>query len=131
MSAAMTPSVARAVRLAPAVPVADASGSRRGTTEARVMDSIISTVPPTVGVTMRRRANSHLEMRIWPIPQTMTKAASVAGPPSTTAEMQKGIEKAAVNMGSTAPPPTGPMRRTCTSVDMPATSREAKTIQTR
>ena len=95
------------------------------------MDSIISTVPPTVGVMIRRSTNSHLEMTIWPIAQTMTRVVSVAGPPSTTAEMQKGIEKAAVNMGSTAPAPTGPTRRTCTSVDTPATRREAKTIQTR
>ena len=95
------------------------------------MDSIISTVPPTVGVTIRRRTNSHLEMAIWPIAQTMTKVVNVASPPSTTAGMQKGIEKAAVNMGSTALAPTGPIRRTCTSVDTPATSREAKTIQTR
>ena len=65
------------------------------------------------------------------MPQTMTRAVSVAGPPSTTAEMQNGMEKAAVNMGSTAPAPTGPARRTCTSVDTPATSREAKTIHTK
>ena len=80
---------------------------------------------------MRRRTNSHLEMIIWPIPQEMTRAVSVAGPPSTTAPMQKGMEKAAVNMGSTAPAPTGPTRRTCNSVDTPATSRDAKTIQTK
>ena len=131
MSAAMTPSVASAVRWASTDPVSDASGSRRGTTEASVMDSIISTVPPRVGVMMRRRTNSHLEMISWAIAQTTTKAVSVDGPPSTTAEMQKGMEKAAVNMGSTAPAPTGPTRLTCTSVETPATRREAKTIQTR
>ena len=64
ISAAMTPSVASAVKCGPTVPVSDASGNRRGTTEARVMDSIISTVPPRVGVTIRRRTNSHLEMAI-------------------------------------------------------------------
>ena len=57
----------------------DAQGSQRGQraatgsaaaawsnrpkiTEARVMESIIITVPPTVGVTILRRMNSHLEM---------------------------------------------------------------------
>ena len=91
----------------------------------------MSTVPPTTGVTMRRSMNSHLEMAIWPMPQTMTRAASVAGPPSETASMQKGMEKAAVNMGSIAPAPTTPTRRTCIIVVRPATSRDAKTTHTR
>ena len=29
---------------------------------------------------MRRRTNSHLEMTIWPVAQTMTRVVSVAGP---------------------------------------------------
>ena len=62
---------------------------------------------------------------------TMTRAISVAGPPSTTAVMQNGIAKAAVNMGRTAPAPTGPNLRTCINVDTPQTSREAKTTHTR
>ena len=45
--------------------------------------------------------------------------------------MQKGMEKAAVNMGSTARAPTGPMPLTCTRVDSPTTIREAKTIHDR
>ena len=64
----------------------------------------------------------------------MTSAVRVAGPPSpptATAEMQKGMEKAAVNIGSTAPAPTGPMRRTCSRVAAPQTSSEANTIQVR
>ena len=77
------------------------------------MERIIITVPPTVGVTMRRKIKSHFEIINWQMPETTTSIARVAGPPSTTAVIQKGIEKAAVNMGSTACPPTGPMRRTC------------------
>ena len=95
------------------------------------MERIIITVPPTVGVTMRRKMKSHFEIINWQMPETTTSIARVAGPPSTTAVIQKGIEKAAVNMGSTACPPIGPMRRTCRSVVMPTTIREAKTIQRR
>ena len=131
MSADTTPSVARAARCAPRASLSEASGNSRGTTEARVMDSIISTVPPTTGVTMRRKTNSHLEMTIWPSPHTMTSAASVPGPPSDTALMQNGMENAAVNMGNMDPVPTRPTLRTCTSVDTPATSRDAKTTHTR
>ena len=116
---------------APNASLSGACGSRRGTTEARVMDSIISTVPPTTGVTMPLSINSHLDITIWPCPQTMTRAARVAGPPSDTAEMQNGMEKAAVNMGSMEPAPTSPTRRTCTSVDRPATSSEANTIHSK
>ena len=61
----------------------------------------------------------------------MTSVVSVAGPPSTTAVMQNGMAKAAVNIGSTAPAPTGPSRRTCRIVDRPQTRSEAKTIHTR
>ena len=95
------------------------------------MDSIIITVPPTVGVTMRLRINSHLEMTSCRTADTMTSVVSVAGPPSTTAEMQNGMENAAVNMGKTAPAPIGPMRRTCMKVDRPQTTKEAKTIHTK
>ena len=95
------------------------------------MDRIIITVPPTVGVTMRRRMNSHLEMASCVTAVTRTSVVSVAGPPSTTAVIQKGMEKAAVNMGSTAPEPTVPSRRTWSNVDTPTTSNEAKTIHTR
>ena len=97
------------------------------------MDSIISTVPPTVGVTIRRRMNSHLEITSCPSADTITSAVSVAGlpPMSATAEMQNGMEKAAVNIGSTAPAPTGPTRRTCSKVATPQTSSEANTIQVR
>ena len=95
------------------------------------MDSIIITVPPTVGVTMRLKINSHLEMASWTAAATRTRVVSVAGPPSATAVMQNGMEKAAVNIGRTAPPPIGPTRRTCSSVDTPTTTREAKTIHTR
>ena len=45
--------------------------------------------------------------------------------------MQKGMATAAVNMGRTDPAPTGPIRLTCTSVERPTTTSEAKTIQIR
>ena len=61
----------------------------------------------------------------------MTRVISVPGPPSTTAVMQKGMETAAVNMGSRALAPTGPIRRAWITVDMPTTTREANTIQIR
>ena len=62
MSAATITMVARAVRGAASGSTLDASSSRLKTTEARVMESIIIIVPPTVGVTIRLRMNSHLEM---------------------------------------------------------------------
>ena len=95
------------------------------------MDRIIITAPPTVGVTIRLRMNSHLEIASWISAETMTSVVSVAGPPSATAVMQNGMAKAAVNIGSTAPAPTGPSRRTCRIVDRPQTRSEAKTIHTR
>ena len=95
------------------------------------MERIIITVPPTVGVTILLRMNSHLEIRSWTAAVTRTRVVSVVGPPSTTAVMQNGMEKAAVNMGRTALPPMGPIRRTCNSVETPTTIREAKTIHTR
>ena len=95
-----------------------------------MIERIIIMMPPTVGVTMRRRMNSHLEIAICTTADTSTRVVSVAGPPSTTAVMQKGMEKAAVNMGRTAPPPTGPSRRTCNRVETPTTNKEANTIQT-
>ena len=94
------------------------------------MERIIITVPPTMGVTMRRRMNSQREMASWASTETMTSVARVAGPPSVTAVMQNGIENAAVNMGSTAPARTPPRRRTWIKVDRPTTIREAKTIHT-
>ena len=107
-----------------------ASSSRANTTEARVMERIIITVPPTMGVTMRRRINSQREMASWARAETITSVAKVAGPPSATAVMQNGMANAAVNIGSTAPAPTAPRRRTWISVDRPTTIREAKTIHT-
>ena len=62
MSAATITMVARAVRGASSGSIFDASSRRLKTTEARVMESIIIIVPPTVGVTIRLRMNSHLEM---------------------------------------------------------------------
>ena len=127
----MTPKVASAVKGAPTGSANDTFSNRRGTTEARVMERIIITVPPTVGVTSRLRMNSHLAITSWAAAETRTRVVSVAGPPSTTALMQNGMEKAAVNMGRTAPAPTGPNRRVCNSVDAPQTTREAKTIHDR
>ena len=131
MSADITPSVVSAARCAPSASSWVASGNRRGTTDARVMESIISTVPPTTGVTTRRMTKSHLVIASCPMPQTMTRAASVSGPPSETAVMQKGMAKAAVNIGSIEPAPTSPTRRTCNSVHSPAISSDANTIHTR
>ena len=65
--------------------------ARRGTTEARVIESIIITVPPSTGVTSRLRRNSHLEIINWVAEVTSTRVINVAGPPSTTAEMQNGM----------------------------------------
>ena len=130
-SAATTMSVASAVSGAAVGSASAASSSSPKTTDASVMERIIITVPPTTGVTMRLRRNSHLEMTIWNAAETSISVVNVAGPPSTSAVMQNGMEKAAVNIGRTAPAPTGPTRRTCSSVDTPTTSSEAKTIHTR
>ena len=128
MSAATIIVVARAVRVAPSGFSCDAESRRSKTTEARVTERIIMIVPPTMGVTTRLRRNNHLEITSWIIEVTITSVIRVLGPPSTTAVMQKGMAKAAVNMGRTAPAPTGPSRRTWISVDKPTTRREAKTI---
>lgn len=127
----MTINVTNAVSVADLGSTIEALSSRSKTTDARVMDRIIITVPPTIGVTTRRRMKSHLDMTSCVTAAIRTSVASVAGPPSATAAMQNGIENAAVNIGSTAPPPTGPIRRTCTSVDTPTTSSDANTIHVR
>ena len=129
--AATTTRVTRAVNGAFVGSSCDASSSRANTTEANVIDNIIITMPPTVGVTIRLSMNSHLEMTSWATAATNTSVVSVAGPPSVTAVMQKGMETAAVNMGRTAPAPMGPIPRTWTSVETPTTTSEAKTIHTR
>ena len=131
ISAATMVRVASAVKSDGPASVSVASSSRPKTTEARVMESIIITVPPKVGVTTLLRMNSHLEMISWVAAVMRTRVVRVAGPPSTTAVMQKGMEKAAVNMGRAAPPPTDPSLRACSNVDTPTTSSEAKTIHTR
>ena len=128
VSAATTVSVASAVNGAAVGSSRDAPSSRSNTTDASVMERIMITVPLTTGVTSRRRMNSHLATMNWNAAEASTSVVSVAGPPSTTAVMQKGMEKAAVKNGSTAPAPTGPRRRTCTSVEMPTTSSDANTI---
>ena len=43
--------------------------------------------------------------------------------------MQNGMEKPAVNIGSTAPAPTNPSRRTWMIVESATTTNEANTIQ--
>ena len=128
---ATTTSVASAVSGAAVGSAAEASFSRPNTTDARVTERIINTVPPTTGVTMRRRSESHLEMATWNTPVTKMSVVSVAGPPSTRALMQKGMAKGAVVIGSTAPAPTNPSRRTWMNVASPTTSNEAKTIHAR
>ena len=107
------------------------SSSRWNTTEARVIDRIIITVPPTVGVITFRRMNSHLEIASWAAAVTTTRVINVPGPPSATAVMQKGMAKAAVYIGSSAPDPTGPIRFTWIKVETPTTTSEANTIQVR
>ena len=129
ISAAATTIVASAVSEASSGSALVASSSRSNTTEASVMDRIIITVPPTVGVTNRLRMNSHRDITICTIAERMTSVARVAGPPSTSAVMQKGMANAAVNIGSTAPAPTNPSFRTWMMVESPTTTREANTIQ--
>ena len=129
--AATTVRVIRAVRGAATGSCWDASSSRPKTTDASVIERIIITVPPTIGVTMRLRMNSHLDMMIWTIAETIIKVVSVAGPPSTSAVMQNGMEKAAVNRGRTARAPTGPSCRTWISVATPTAMREANTTHVR
>ena len=105
--------------------------SRLNTREARESVTIISTVPPTSGVTTRLRTNSHLAMRIWKAAVTRTRLVSVAGPPSTSAMMQNGMEMKDVRMGRTSPVPMRPMLATCSRVVMPMVASVAKIIQAR
>ena len=131
VSAPTTMRVTSAVNGAATGSASAASSSRPKTTDARVMERIIITVPLIVGVMIRRRMNSHLEITSWNAAEARISVVRVAGPPSTSAVMQNGMEKAAVNSGSTAPAPTGPSRRTCSNVATPTTTSVAKTIQPR
>ena len=54
---------------------------RRGST---VMTTNIKTVPFTIGVTTRLRRDNRMESAIFDKPETLTNAASVEGPPSTS-----------------------------------------------
>ena len=129
--ATTTTRVASAVKCAATGSASVALSSRPKMTEARVMESIIITAPPTIGVTIRLRMNSHLEMTTWKAADTSIRVVRVAGPPSTRAMMQNGMANGAVTMGRRAPAPTGPSRRTCMSVAAPIIKSEAKTIQIR
>ena len=94
-----------------------------------MIERIMITVPPTVGVTMRRTRKSQRETANWVTADTTSSEASVPGPPSpSSALMQNGMANAAVNIGSTAPAPTVPMRRTCSSVETPTTMSATKII---
>ena len=70
-----------------------ASSSRPKTADARVMERIIITVPLIVGVTIRRRKNSHLEIISWKAADARISVVSVAGPPSTSAVIQTGLRR--------------------------------------
>ena len=129
VSAATMPRVTNAVKDPPTGSSAVASSSNLNTTDAKVMDNIIITVPPTIGVTMRLSKKSHFDTASWMTAETITSVVNVAGPPSTTAVMQKGIANAAVNIGRTTPPPNGPTRRAWIKVEIPTTTKDAKTIQ--
>ena len=118
-----------AVTVPPTGSSAVVSSSNLKTTEAKVIDKIIITVPLTIGVTTRRNINSHLETTSCTTAETTTSEVNVAGPPSTTAEMQNGIANAAVNIGNTMPAPTGPTRRVWIRVEIPTTMSDANTIQ--
>ena len=130
-SAATTRSVTNAVEVASLGFASDAVSSRSNTTEARVMDSIIITVPPTMGVTIRRSMKSHLAITSWVAAVTRTSEERRMGPPSDTAAMQKGMENAAVNMGARARDPTGPIALAWMMVHTPTTNSDAKTIHMR
>ena len=95
-------SVANAVRGAALGSISDASSSRPNTTEASVMERIIITVPPTIGVTILLRMNSHLEMTIWITAETSIRVVSVAGPPSTTAALPlvRGLMEMSMSFGA-------------------------------
>ena len=128
-SAATMTSVTNAVNEPPTGSAAVASSNNLKTTDAKVMDRIIITVPPTIGVTIRLSKNNHFETASWITAEMITSVVNVAGPPSTTAVIQNGIANAAVNIGRTTPPPIGPTRRAWIRVEIPTTTNDAKTIQ--
>ena len=128
-SAATMTRVTNAVNEPPTGSAAVASSNNLNTTDAKVIDRIIITVPPTIGVTIRLSKNNHFETASWITAEMITSVVNVAGPPSTTAVIQNGIANAAVNIGRTTPPPRGPMRRAWIRVEIPTTTNDANTIQ--
>ena len=85
-----------------------ASSSSANTTEARVMERIIITrAADDGGDDAPQDEQPAGDGEPAPAPRRSPASPGVAGPPSVTAVMQKGIENAAVNMGSTAPAPDG------------------------
>ena len=98
---------------------------RRGST---VMTINIKTVPFTIGVTTRLRRDNQMESAIFDKPETLTNAASVEGPPSTSAMIQIGIPtRLRIGMRMN-PEPRGPIRTVCNTVVKPMTAITAKTI---
>ena len=129
-SAATITKVTKAVNIPPTGSSAVVSSNSLNTTDAKVTDRIIMIVPLTMGVTTRRKKNSHRETASCTIAETTTNEVKVAGPPSTTAVMQNGMANAAVNIGRVMPEPIDPTRNVWMIVERPTTMREAKTIQT-
>ena len=133
---ARRPSPATATRVAPAVTGAAAGGVPSGTSDSMskaigMMVTAISmiTVPETTGVRIRRSSDSRADRANWNSDETMTRVASSAGPPSTSAATHTAMKAPEVPMMRTWPEPMRPRRTACRTVVDPLTTRAAKMAQ--
>ena len=89
----------------------------------------ITTVPPTVGVIMRRKSDKRAENKNWANEDATTRVASNGSPLLVTAMVETAIKAPDVPMNSTYPAPNGPIGRACNTVVSPLTNKAANTAQ--
>ena len=89
----------------------------------------ISTVPPTAGVSTRRRSGSQrVNAKVLRAPSA-PRIPSAAGPPCCTAVTATPMKATLDPTNSVYPEPIGPLRINCNQVDSPAATSAAKTSQ--
>ena len=89
------------------------------------------TVPVTTGVRMRCNRASRSEKAACASPDTRTRAASIGGPPCTSAATQTAMKGDETPWRLRYPAPNRPTLTACTAVTMPQASMPAKTAHSR
>ena len=128
----ITSMVAAAVSGAPSAGTPSGTSFKRPTTTGSTVAAIsMCTVPTRVGVTSRRNTESRAEIRSGNSDETMTRQASSAGPPSTSAVTEMPMTAAPGPAQRTYPAPSRPILTACNAVQAPLIATVQNTVQDR